>query len=133
MQRFQIQTDARDQMIDITDRVRRAIADSGVESGMAFVYCPHTTGAVTINENADPDVVRDLITIFDRLVPWQAGYRHAEGNAAAHAKSSLVGCCAQVIVDGGQPVLGTWQSVFFCEFDGPRSRRLFVQVVPAAD
>jgi len=131
MQHFQIQTDARDQMIDITDRVRQAIADSGVDSGMAFVYCPHTTGGVTINENADPDVVRDLIAIFDRLVPWQAGYRHAEGNAAAHAKSSLVGCCAQVIIDGGQPVLGTWQSVFFCEFDGPRSRRFFVQIVPA--
>jgi len=128
MQTFTVKTKSHDQLVDITDPVREAIDASGVTEGVCLVYCPHTTAGLTINENADPNVVRDLITIFDRLVPWEAGYRHAEGNSAAHAKSSMVGCSARVIVSGGRPVLGTWQSIFFCEFDGPRTRKVHVQV-----
>ena len=128
METFTVKTKNHDQMIDITGPVREAIDASGVSEGVCLVYCPHTTAGLTINENADPNVVRDLITIFDRLVPWEAGYRHAEGNSAAHAKSSMVGCSARVIVSGGRPVLGTWQSIFFCEFDGPRTRKVHVQV-----
>ncbi len=128
MHTITVKTASRDQMLDITDQVREAIDASGVVDGVCLVYCPHTTAGLTINENADPNVVRDLIAIFDRLVPWEAGYRHAEGNSAAHAKSSMVGCSARVIVSGGRPVLGTWQSIFFCEFDGPRTRKVHVQV-----
>jgi secondary thiamine-phosphate synthase enzyme len=129
MKTYSIQTDGRDGLFDITDQVREAISTSGVSQGECLVYCPHTTAGVTINENADPNVMHDLTAIFDRLVPWEAGYRHAEGNSAAHAKSSMVGCSARVIVKGGRPVLGTWQSVFFCEFDGPRNRKFHVQVM----
>ena len=128
MKTYSIQTEGRDGLFDITDQVRNAITASGVAQGECLVTCPHTTAGVTINENADPNVVHDLIAIFDRLVPWEAGYRHAEGNSAAHAKSSMVGCSARVIVEGGRPVLGTWQSVFFCEFDGPRTRKFHVQI-----
>ncbi len=128
MKTFTLKTRGRDSMTDITPQVREAIAESGVSGGVCLVYCPHTTAGVTINENADPAVVRDLLTILDRVVPWEAGYRHSEGNSAAHAKSSMVGCSARVIVESGRPVLGTWQSIFFCDFDGPRTRRFFVQV-----
>ncbi|RLB59701.1 MAG: YjbQ family protein [Deltaproteobacteria bacterium] len=130
MKSFSISTGARDAMLDITGQVRRAVEESGISEGLCLVYCPHTTAGITINENADPDVPRDLLAALDRAVPWQAGYRHAEGNSAAHVKSSLVGCAAQVIVSGGRLVLGTWQSVFFCEFDGPRRRSFHVEVVP---
>jgi secondary thiamine-phosphate synthase enzyme len=126
-----IRTPARDALIDISDQVQRAIAESGVRQGTCLVYCPHTTAGITINENADPAVVRDLLTILDRMVPWAAGYRHAEGNSAAHAKSSLFGCSASLIVEDGRALLGTWQSVFFCEFDGPRQRTFHVQITAA--
>jgi len=128
MQTFSVKTASRDQMLDITDSVREAVRASGVTDGICLIYCPHTTAGLTINENADPNVIRDLIAIFDRLVPWEAGYRHAEGNSAAHAKSALVGCSARVIVQDGRCVLGTWQSIFFCEFDGPRTRKVHVHI-----
>ncbi|HUU03525.1 MAG TPA: secondary thiamine-phosphate synthase enzyme YjbQ [Myxococcota bacterium] len=131
MESFEISTRGHESLIDITGKLREAIKASGVEEGLALVYCPHTTGAITINENADPDVPRDILYALDKIAPWQAGYRHTEGNSAAHVKSSLVGSCVQVIVNGGCPLLGTWQSVFFCEFDGPRRRRFQVQVVSA--
>ncbi len=126
---FTVKTHKRSEMLDITSELRDIVARSGIKNGACLVYCPHTTAGITINENADPDVVHDLLTIMDTMVPWQNGYAHAEGNSAAHAKSSLMGCSAWVIIDEGQLVLGTWQSVFFCEFDGPRSRKVHVRVI----
>jgi len=128
METIDLSTRGRDSMTDITPQVRQAIERSGVSSGTCLVYCPHTTAGITINENADPAVPRDILTALDRAVPWEAGYRHGEGNAAAHVKSSLVGASCKLLVEDGRPVLGTWQSVFFCDFDGPRRRRYHVQV-----
>jgi len=116
-------------MIDITGEVRRIVRESGVREGVCRVFVPHTTAAVTINENADPDVPRDLLAALDRIVPWNDGYRHGEGNAAAHVKSSLFGASESVFVEEGDLVLGTWQALFFCEFDGPRTRRVLVKVL----
>jgi secondary thiamine-phosphate synthase enzyme len=114
-------------MIDITSEVTSAIGDSGIISGTVTVYVPHTTAGITINENADPSVARDITHSLSELVPPDAGYSHAEGNADSHIKSVTVGPSITLIVDGGKPVLGTWQGVFFCEFDGPRSRTVYVQ------
>ena len=129
MQRFTIQTAGRDQMIDVTDRVRSIVEASGVESGSVVVYVPHTTAAVTINENADPDVVHDLLKQLDEMVPWsQPFYRHGEGNSAAHVKASMMGSSVTVLIDEGRMVLGQWQGIWFCEFDGPRTRGVLVGV-----
>ena len=117
------------EMIDVTAQVRDAIRQSGIRSGLALVFTPHTTAAVTINENADPDVVADLCMEINKIVPFDDHYRHAEGNSAAHLKSSLFGASETLIVEDGAPVLGTWQGIYFCEFDGPRSRRLHIQVI----
>jgi secondary thiamine-phosphate synthase enzyme len=114
---------------NITPKVREAIAESGVQDGIAVVYCPHTTAGITINENADPDVVRDLLLGLDKAFPNRPEFRHAEGNSTAHLKASAVGSSATVIVKGGKPVLGTWQGIFFCEFDPPRERTFFVKVM----
>jgi secondary thiamine-phosphate synthase enzyme len=114
---------------NITPKVREAIYESGVTDGTAVVYCPHTTAGITINENADPDVVRDLLLGLDKAFPDRAEFRHAEGNSAAHLKASAVGSSATVIIDGGKPLLGTWQGVYFCEFDPPRERSFFVKVI----
>ncbi len=128
--RFSVDTHDRDEMIDITSRVAEVIRSAGVKDGHALVYVPHTTAGVTINENADPDVIHDVLAALDQAVPWsQRFYRHGEGNSAAHVKSSMVGCSAMVPISGGQMTLGTWQSIFFCEFDGPRTRRCIVQVM----
>jgi secondary thiamine-phosphate synthase enzyme len=124
----ELSTPVHDALVDITPQVRAAIRQSGVRAGVCLVHCPHTTAAVTVNENADPDVPADLLVALERAVPWRGAYRHAEGNSAAHVKASLVGCSVQLIVSDGEPVLGTWQSVFFCEFDGPRHRRFHIQV-----
>jgi secondary thiamine-phosphate synthase enzyme len=119
----------RDEMIDITADVARTVRDSGVADGVVTVFVPHTTAAVTINENADPDVVRDMLAALDLAVPHeQPFFQHSEGNSAAHVKSSLVGCSIQVLLREGQLVLGTWQAIYFCEFDGPRTRRAIVAV-----
>jgi secondary thiamine-phosphate synthase enzyme len=126
-----IDTSQRVELIDITARVRTAIRASGIAEGLALVYTPHTTAAVTINENADPDVARDLLTALSKLVPFDDHYRHAEGNSAAHIKSSLVGAGQTLIVSAGAPLLGTWQGVWFCEFDGPRRRQVQVKVLGA--
>lgn len=117
------------EMIDVTARVRDAIRQSGIRSGLALVFTPHTTAAVTINENADPDVVADLCMEINKIVPFDDHYRHTEGNSAAHLKSSLFGASETLIVEDGAPLLGTWQGIYFCEFDGPRSRRLHIQVI----
>lgn len=119
------------ELIDVTREVRQAIRASGIDHGLAVVFTPHTTAAVTINENADPDVVSDLIMELNKIVPLQDNYRHAEGNSAAHLKSSLIGASETLIVVRGEPLLGTWQGIYFCEFDGPRRRNLQVQVVGA--
>ena len=114
---------------NITQKVREAIAQSGMENGIAVVYCPHTTAGITINENADPDVVRDLLLGLDKAFPDRPEFRHAEGNSSAHLKASAIGSSATVIVSDGKPVLGTWQGIYFCEFDPPRKRTFFVKVM----
>jgi secondary thiamine-phosphate synthase enzyme len=130
MTRFDLKTNSRNELVEITDRVRDAVAASGVKSGLCVVYCPHTTAAITINENADPDVVHDMLHYLNKSIPQhQAGFRHGEGNSDSHIKASLVGPSVTLIVDGGDIVLGRWQGVFFCEFDGPRTRTVMVQVV----
>lgn len=130
MKQFTIKTSSRFQTIDITGQVRTALKDSGVKSGICCVFVPHTTAAVTINENADPDVQRDLISELDKVIPLNDNYRHTEGNSAAHVKSSLVGASEMVLIERGDLVLGTWQSLFFCEFDGPRTRQFMVKIIP---
>jgi secondary thiamine-phosphate synthase enzyme len=130
MKQFTIKTSSRFQTIDITGQVRAALKDSGVKSGICCVFVPHTTAAVTINENADPDVQSDLISELDKVIPLNDNYRHTEGNSAAHVKSSLVGASEMVLVERGDLVLGTWQSLFFCEFDGPRTRQFMVKIIP---
>lgn len=124
-----IRTRHRDEFVDITERVARVVAASGVVDGVATVFVPHTTAGVTINENADPDVVHDMLAALDLAVPHkQPFYEHNEGNSAAHVKSSLMGVSLQVIVRDGHLSLGTWQAIYFCEFDGPRSRQFTVAV-----
>jgi len=126
---FDVRTHSRSEMIDITVRVAEVVREAGVKEGMVLVYVPHTTAGVTINENADPDVVHDVLAALDRAVPWrQDFYEHNEGNSAAHAKSSMVGCSAGIPIQGGRMTLGTWQGIYFCEFDGPRTRRAIVTV-----
>ena len=128
MQTISVKTSSRVEMVDITAQVADAIRDEGIQDGLAVVFVPHTTAGVTINENADPDVARDIRSHLDKLVPPGAGYAHAEGNADAHIKSSLFGPSLVLIVSGGRPVLGTWQAVYFCEGDGPRRRKVHVAV-----
>ena len=127
MQKFSLRTRSRVEMIDITGQVLAAIREEGVADGICVVFCPHTTAAITIQENADPDVTADVIAELNRIGPFEDSYRHGEGNSAAHIKSSLVGCSETLIVEGGRPVLGTWQAVYFCEFDGPRTRRVVIE------
>jgi secondary thiamine-phosphate synthase enzyme len=122
-----IRTTARCEMIDITDRVAALVKESGLQDGICCLFVPHTTAAVTINENADPDVPRDILAALDRIVPLADRYRHAEGNAAAHIKTSLFGVSQTIFIEEGRLVLGTWQSIFFCEFDGPRTRKILVR------
>ena len=130
MDQFQVETHARGEMVEITDRVRKLVRASGVHDGLCVVYCPHTTAAITVNENADPDVVHDMLLYLDRTIPQrQAGFRHGEGNSDAHLKSSLVGSSVTVLVESGELVLGTWQGVYFCEFDGPRTRTVHVRTL----
>ena len=130
MHTFTVATHERNEMVEITDLVYGAIQASGAREGLCVVYCPHTTAAITVNENADPDVVHDLLLWYNRLVPkHQSGFRHGEGNSDSHIKATLVGPSVTLLVSDGKPVLGRWQGVFFCEFDGPRSRTVHVQVL----
>jgi secondary thiamine-phosphate synthase enzyme len=123
-------TKSRSEMIDITDRVRKLVAINTVQDGMAIVYVPHTTAAVTINENADPDVKHDMLKKLDTLIPKsEPYYQHGEGNSDSHVKTSLVGNSVTVMIDRGKLVLGTWQGIQFCEFDGPRKRSYLVKIV----
>lgn len=124
-----IKTNTHTEMQEITDRVQEAVSDSGVEDGICMLFVPHTTAAVTINENADPDVVRDFIMELDKIVPWDDGYHHIEGNSAAHLKSSIIGFSEHIIVENGRLQLGRWQGIYFCEYDGPRSRKLKIKIM----
>ncbi|MBR5701900.1 MAG: secondary thiamine-phosphate synthase enzyme YjbQ [Oscillospiraceae bacterium] len=127
--RLSVNTTKHTQMTDITGMIRKAVEESEVRNGICTVFVPHTTAAVTINENADPDVVRDFTAELGKIVPWEDGYRHMEGNSAAHLKASMIGFSQQIIVDEGKLVLGTWQGIWFCEFDGPRSRSVYVKLM----
>lgn len=130
MQELSVPTHNRTEFIDITAEVNRAIRAEGTAQGLCHIYVPHTTAAVTINENADPDVTRDVIAILERLIPRTGDYRHVEGNSDAHAKASLLGASVIVPVAAGRLVLGTWQAIYLCEFDGPRHRRVLVTTIP---
>ncbi len=124
-----VETSARTEFVDVTDKVRKAIATAGAGTGLCMLYVPHTTAAVTINESADPSVKADILKIINAVVPWDADYRHLEGNSAAHIKTTLVGSSELLMVEKGRLVLGTWQGIFFCEFDGPRTRKLHVNLI----
>jgi secondary thiamine-phosphate synthase enzyme len=125
---FSLNTPA-EAMLNITTEVQHAIKESGVNEGICLVYCPHTTAGITINENADPDVVKDMLLGLNKTFPDMPEFRHAEGNSAAHLKSSCVGTEKSIIISKGKPVLGTWQGIYFCEFDGPRTRKFYVKVM----
>jgi secondary thiamine-phosphate synthase enzyme len=129
MQSFSIETPAGESFLDITARVRECLRDAGIASGVCTVYVPHTTGGVTINENADPDAVRDMLWALGKFVPMGNGYHHREGNSPAHLKASLMGSSVTVPIEEGRMNLGTWQGIYLCEFDGPRHRRVLVQVL----
>ncbi len=130
MEVLTIQTSSRTDLVQITEHVQRVVAQAGMDSGLAHVYVPHTTAGVTVNENADPSVVHDMIEDLERIVPWQQPYyHHREGNSAAHVKATLVGSSVSVPVLGGRLALGTWQGIYLCEFDGPRTRRVVVTLV----
>ncbi len=126
---FGVKTDLHTAMIDITRKVQDIVKESGIENGICIVYIPHTTAAVTVNENADPDVVKDFMMEINKLVPLSDGYRHSEGNSAAHIKASMIGFSETLIVENGRLVLGTWQGIYFMEFDGPRIRKVYVKVL----
>ena len=125
---LEVKTGSKTELADITDRIQQVVAKSGVKEGLCHVFVPHTTAGVTINENADPSVKADILMVMNKLISDRESYRHAEGNSPAHIKASLVGSQLTVIVSQGRLLLGTWQGIFFCEFDGPRSRRVHVKV-----
>jgi secondary thiamine-phosphate synthase enzyme len=117
------------ELVDITSEINRLVQKSGVDQGLCMLYVPHTTAAVTINESADPSVKSDMLMILNQIIPWEADYRHLEGNSAAHIKATLVGSSELIAIENQQLVLGTWQGIFFCEFDGPRNRKLQVRII----
>ncbi len=130
LREFSLATE-RNNWIEVTGNVRDLVRESGVRNGLCVVYCPHTTAGITINENADPDVVRDLIFALEKTYPDRAEFRHSEGNSAAHLKASVIGNSATVIIRDGRLLLGTWQGIYFCEFDGPRTRRFYIEILEA--
>lgn len=134
METVEVKTSSRTELVDITAKVEKAVKSFGLRDGICIVYIPHTTAGVTVNENADPSVSvkRDITMETNKVIPFQDGYSHLEGNAAAHIKSSLVGNSVTLLVEQGRIVLGTWQGIFFCEFDGPRNRKALVKVVPGS-
>jgi secondary thiamine-phosphate synthase enzyme len=126
---FGVKTSGRSEFVNITHLVQKAVSESGARDGICIVFIPHTTAAVTINEGADPDVMRDINAYLEKTVPWNANYAHMEGNSAAHIKTSFFGSSEHIIIENGNLKLGTWQKIYFCEFDGPRSRRVWVKVI----
>lgn len=129
IRQLRVKTNSKTELVDITQGVQRLVTESGIRSGLCHVYVPHTTSGITINENTDPNVGRDILKELNRVIPFDDNYGHHEGNSAAHIKSTIVGISKAVMVDEGRLALGTWQSIFYCEFDGPRDRRVFVKVV----
>ena len=129
MEQFTVKTHARSEMIDITAEIRLILREGSVTNGICYVFVPHTTAAITINENADPDVPRDILMELYKVIPLSDNYRHREGNSAAHIKTSVVGSSEVIFIKNGNLVLGTWQSLFFCEFDGPRTRQVLVELI----
>ena len=129
LQKLRLHTTTRNVMLDVTPEVQKAVERSGVSGGLACVFTPHTTAAVTVNEHADPDVARDMLAALGKLVPQEGDYRHCEENSDSHIKSALVGCSQTVIIEDGRLLLGRWQGIFFCEFDGPRERELWVKIL----
>ncbi|TDI85802.1 MAG: YjbQ family protein [Caldithrix sp.] len=127
LKEFSIRTNQQVELVKLTGQVQKLLEESGVQEGICHVYVPHTTAGITINEGADPDVIRDMTMELNKIVPLEDGYRHAEGNSAAHIKASMMGSSVAVIIENGKLVLGTWQAIFFCEFDGPRTRRVLVR------
>lgn len=125
---FPLSTSSRTELVRIDHLIEKAIDESGIKDGICTVFVPHTTAGVTINEGADPSVVSDILKELNKVIPLNDNYAHSEGNSAAHIKSSLVGCSISIIIEGGKPRLGTWQSVFFCEFDGPRKRKIWIRI-----
>jgi len=128
-----LKTSRRTELVNITAEVARRVTESGVTSGICYLYVPHTTAGVTINEGDDPDVARDIEAALDRMVPRDAGHKHYEGNSNSHIKSSLVGVSQSVLIEGGRLLLGRWQAIFFCEFDGPRKREVHMKIQPDAN
>ena len=128
-EQLSVKTGSRTHFLDITGQVAAVIGRSGVKSGLCCVYVPHTTAGVTINENADPDVTRDIDSILEKMVPWDDGYHHSEGNSAAHVKAGLMGFSVTVPFERGKMLLGTWQAIYFCDFDGPRNRKFLVKII----
>ncbi|MDO9528576.1 MAG: secondary thiamine-phosphate synthase enzyme YjbQ [Syntrophales bacterium] len=128
MRKIAVKTGSRFEMIDITNQVRKIVNEREIKSGICHIFTPHTTAAITINENADPNVPRDIIMELDKVIPLNDNYRHIEGNSAAHIKSSLIGASEMVLIEDGKLILGTWQSIFFCEFDGPRTRKVLIKL-----
>ena len=126
---YPVATSSRTELVKIDHLIEKAIEESGIKDGICTVFVPHTTAGVTINEGADPSVVSDILKELNKVIPFSDNYAHMEGNSAAHIKSSLVGCSQSIIIEGGRPKLGTWQSVFFCEFDGPRKRKVWIRIV----
>mgnify|MGYP001036736060 CR=1 FL=1 len=129
IKQLRVKSNSRTELVDITQAVQRLVAESGIRSGICHIYVPHTTSGITINENTDPNVGRDILKELNKVIPFDDNYGHAEGNSAAHIKSTLVGVAKAVLVEDGRLALGTWQAVFFCEFDGPRDRRVLVKVI----
>ncbi|MCX8129247.1 MAG: secondary thiamine-phosphate synthase enzyme YjbQ [Clostridia bacterium] len=128
MYTLNVKTQSRTSMIDITSKVQQVVKESGIKSGVCTVFVPHTTAGITINENADPDVVSDMLKEINKIVPFDDNYAHMEGNSAAHIKASMFGFSLQVIIENSELQLGTWQGIYFCEFDGPRSRKVYVKI-----
>lgn len=127
-----LKTADRTELVDITAKIQEAVHSSGIKEGLCMVYVPHTTAGVTINESADPSVKADILTVLNNIIPWKANYRHLEGNSPAHIKATLVGASELVAIENGKLVMGTWQGIFFCEFDGPRSRKIHVRFLSEA-
>jgi secondary thiamine-phosphate synthase enzyme len=124
-----VKTRERTELIDVTSEISQLVQKSGIDQGLCMVYVPHTTAGVTINESADPSVKSDMLMVLNQIVPWEANYRHLEGNSPAHVKSTMVGPSELIAIEKGRLVLGTWQGIFFCEFDGPRNRKLHVRII----
>ncbi len=129
MKTITVKTSSREEFVDITYEVESAIKESGIKNGVCYLHVPHTTAGITINEGADPSVKKDIINALKKIAPYGAGYSHMEGNADSHIKATLVGSSAIVLIENSKPALGTWQSIFFCEFDGPRTRKVYLKII----